>query len=158
MSLSDKGIQFIKSWEKLRTEPYEDSSGYCTIGWGHLIDGKNSCRVLAKNGSDKYRKAIEFYTEESADIDFNKDLVTAIKMVKNLVAVPLYQHEFDALVCLAFNTNKLYPVQLAKLNSRDYQGCCNEFADITNGGLPGLVKRRKHEMEMFLHNKYILTH
>ena len=158
MSLSDKGIQFIKSWEKLRTEPYEDSSGYCTIGWGHLIDGKNSCRALEKKGSDNYYRVIASYSEKSADEDLKNDLIGVIEKVKKLIAVPLYQHEFDALVCLAFNTNKLYPVQLAKLNSRDYQGCCNEFADITNGGLPGLVKRRKHEMEMFLHNKYILTH
>ena len=72
----------------------------------------------------------------------------------------MYQHEYDALASLIFNTGSFStcPKLLAKLNTKDYSGCCDEFADITNGGDKGLVKRRKAEMKMFRNNVYDSSH
>jgi GH24 family phage-related lysozyme (muramidase) len=47
---------------------------------------------------------------------------------------------------------------LAKLNTGDYSGCCDEFADITNHGDKGLVDRRKSKMKLFRNNVYDAKH
>lgn len=74
--------------------------------------------------------------------------------------VPLYQQEYDALVSLAFNTGGFskFPKLLSKLNTKDYSGCCDEFADITNKGTKGLALRRKAEMNIFRNKVYDSTH
>ncbi|WP_159258054.1 lysozyme family protein [Tenacibaculum maritimum] len=40
LSFSQKGITFLKAWEngKLDLNLHNDSEGYCTIGYGHLIE------------------------------------------------------------------------------------------------------------------------
>jgi GH24 family phage-related lysozyme (muramidase) len=47
---------------------------------------------------------------------------------------------------------------LAKLNTGNYSGSCDEFADITNGGDKGLTDRRKSEMKLFRNNVYDAKH
>jgi GH24 family phage-related lysozyme (muramidase) len=83
-----------------------------------------------------------------------------VQVVKKAIQVPLYQQEFDALVSLAFNTGgiKKFPKLIAKVNTKDYSGGCDEFADITNGGTEGLVKRRQAEMKIFRNNVYDSSH
>ncbi|MFB9245845.1 LysM peptidoglycan-binding domain-containing protein [Massilia antarctica] len=51
LQVSQAGINFIRIWEsgnltKTHLTPYNDSKKLCTIGVGHLIDGKVSCEVL----------------------------------------------------------------------------------------------------------------
>lgn len=38
MSLSTKGLDFIKRHEGLRLKPYSDQAGHSTIGYGHKIE------------------------------------------------------------------------------------------------------------------------
>jgi GH24 family phage-related lysozyme (muramidase) len=33
MKLSEQGIQLIKGFDGLRTDPYRDPTGFCTIGY-----------------------------------------------------------------------------------------------------------------------------
>jgi GH24 family phage-related lysozyme (muramidase) len=76
------------------------------------------------------------------------------------IHVKLHQHEFDALMSLSFNTGGLtkFKKLLAKLNTGNYSGACDEFADITNGGDKGLTDRRKSEMKLFRNNVYDAEH
>jgi GH24 family phage-related lysozyme (muramidase) len=98
-TLSDKGINLLKSIEKLRTKPYDDQTGNeiktwvegATIGYGHLI---------AKVEWQKYQNGI---TESQAFMLFKSDLAPFEKKVKSLVKVQVSQNQFDALVMLAFN-------------------------------------------------------
>jgi GH24 family phage-related lysozyme (muramidase) len=98
-TLSDKGINLLKSIEKLRTKPYDDQTGNeiktwvegATVGYGHLI---------AKVEWEKYKNGI---TESQAFMLFKSDLAPFEKKIKSLVKVPLSQNQFDALVMLAFN-------------------------------------------------------
>lgn len=72
------------------------------------------------------------------------------------VKVRLTQSQFDALVSFvynvgveAFRTSTL----LRKLNGADYVGAAAEFKRWKMGGgkvLPGLIRRRKREEELFL--------
>jgi GH24 family phage-related lysozyme (muramidase) len=159
LDLSTEGLNFIKDWEDYREYPYEDARHYCTVGYGHLIAPKK-CSQLANENDALYLTFKSGLKPAAAAELLRKDVSDAVKSVRLVVQVPLYQHEFDALVSLAFNTNGIakFPNLMAKLNTSNYSGCCDEFADITNKGIPGLVKRRKAEMLMFRNNKYDSKH
>ena len=154
LSLSAQGEAFIKDYEKLRLDYYEDAFGYCTVGWGNLTGGKTSC---ASQGIP-VGKTISL--QEANDL-FDEDKAAQEAFVKKAIRVSLYQHEYDALCSLAFNIgaiSKIAPAPCRKINNSDYKGAANEFLNITNNGLAGLVKRRKHENEMFLRAIYNLSH
>lgn len=159
LSLSKAGLDFIKAYEELRLAPYEDARHFCTIGYGHLIAEKK-CSALAKDKDAEYLLYAKGIDEKKAKQILEQDLEDTINLVKLAVKVPLHQHEFDALVSLAFNCGGIrkFPKLMSNLNSKDYNGCCNEFSDITNNGIPGLVKRRNAEMKMFRNKVYDSTH
>jgi GH24 family phage-related lysozyme (muramidase)/LysM repeat protein len=165
LELSKLALDFIRVWEsgsltKHHLVPYDDNKGYCTIGVGHLIDGLRSCAALKSSGSAEYAKYQAGITVEQEDALFAKDVKRIVKSTLPSIQVPLHQQEFDALMCLSFNTGGLtkFKKLLAKLNTGNYPGCCDEFADITSGGDKGLVKRRKQEMKMFRSGIYDSKH
>lgn len=157
LKTSQKGKQFIKDWEILELRPYNDSHGYCTIGYGHLIS-KNRCENILIQ--DEFRDEI---SQEKADQVFDNDLVKFEVGVRKYITVPLYQHEFDALVSLLFNCGDSFfesgaPNLVSNINSNKYEAAAVEFLDITNGGERGLVKRRNAENNIFLNNIYNSAH
>ncbi|SET42785.1 lysozyme [Thorsellia anophelis] len=154
LRISEKGIEFIKSWEALKLKAYNDSKGFCTIGYGHLIE-RNSCENITI--------PIEFQggvIQAKADLMFASDLAPVEKVVQNL-DIPLYQYEYVALASLLFNTGKNFfvengaPKMYKYLQSKDYDLVANEFLDITNQGDKGLVRRRKAEYNIFTKDEYI---
>ncbi|MCG8894404.1 peptidoglycan DD-metalloendopeptidase family protein [Tenacibaculum finnmarkense] len=150
LKTSEKGIQFIKDWEDFKSQYYNDSEGYCTIGYGHLIE-KNKCENITipkefKNGITE-RKATELFKSRLVDFE---------KIIHNQVKVNLYQYEFDALVSLIFNIG--CPDLKSNLDNANYKATAVEFKDITNGNTAGLVKRRNAEIKMFKNNVYDSTH
>ena len=94
---SEKGKAFIKGWVSLRLSSYNDSQGYCTIGFRHLIK-KDRCENIIL--PDEFKNSID---EVKALVLFDNDLAAAEQGVKRSISVNLYQHEFDALVSLLFN-------------------------------------------------------
>jgi GH24 family phage-related lysozyme (muramidase) len=49
MSLSSKGLDFIKKYEKLSLTPYKDQAGYETIGYGHkILPGEDFSKGITK--------------------------------------------------------------------------------------------------------------
>ncbi|WP_296223664.1 lysozyme [Ralstonia sp. UBA689] len=152
--LSFLGQAFIKDWEKLLLKYYDDDLDYCTAGWGHLVNGKRSCRDLgiAVNRPISLAEAERFFR---LDISRHEDVV------RRAIHVPLHQHEFDALCSLAFNVGdiaRVAPMLCHKSNTKRYAEAAREFLDITNRGVPGLVKRRRQEYDMYLNNRYDSTH
>ncbi|OWP83144.1 hypothetical protein BWK59_12080 [Flavobacterium davisii] len=162
LSASQKGIDFIKDWEKFEPKAYNDAEGYCTVGYGHLI-AYDKCEKIVipaefKNGITK-EKATELFSNRLKDFE---------KAVQRDITVPLYQYEFDALVSLLFNTgenflntggkNKGETQIKKKINNKEYEDGADEMSDVTNGGTAGLVKRRKAEINMFKNNIYDSTH
>lgn len=157
LSISRMGIEFIKGYEKCRLTPYDDSAHFCTIGWGHLIARKSCASIQDDDYFNAFRHGI---TQNTADAMLAQDIQTAEQIIKNRVQAPLFQHEYDALVSLIYNMGsfKKCPNLLSKLNTLDYSGCCNEFENITNGGVIGLIHRRAGEMNIFRHNTYNSSH
>lgn len=141
MITNAKGIALIKEHEGWRAKKYTDSAGHPTIGYGH--------KILPN-------EALEEITKEQGERILMRDIAIAETGVNNLIRVPLTSHQFSALVSFVFN---LGAGALAKstmrhfLNKRDYIEAANEFPKwVFAGGkrLPGLVKRREAERQLFL--------
>ncbi|SUC46777.1 Phage-related lysozyme (muraminidase) [Providencia stuartii] len=157
LTLSESGKEFIKAWEGFEQFAYNDSKGYCTIGYGHLIEMKKCEDIIL---DDEFSNGI---TQEKANELFEERLPLYIAGVKNSITVDLYQYEFDALVSLLFNIgasglDSKAPKLKEKINNEDYDGAAIELLDITNGGILGLVKRRESENKLFLNNVYKTDH
>lgn len=98
-SMSSSGVTFLKNIESLRTTPYDDQTGEtidswiegATIGYGHLIPKAEW--TLYKGG----------ITESQADTLFKGDIAPFVNGVNQNITTPLNNHQFDALVILAFN-------------------------------------------------------
>jgi len=98
-SVSDKGLNLLKSVEALHLTPYDDQTGAditswvkgATIGYGHLI--KSGEWATYKDG----------FTEADADALFEEDLAPFVDVVQSNIKVDLTPNQFDALVILAFN-------------------------------------------------------
>lgn len=162
LKTSSKGIEFIKEWEGFREKAYEDALGYCTIGYGHLID-KKKCKDIDlapefKNGVNK-TKANELFLIRLPNYE---------NAVRECITKPLYQYEFDALVSLLFNTGANFLNNggfdgrqtkiMEHINNGKYHDGANEMADVTNGGIRGLEKRRRSEIRLFKTNVYDASH
>lgn len=152
LKTSAKGIEFIKSWESLKLRAYDDSQGFGTIGYGHLIARESITIYLP----DEYKNGI---TKEKADQLFREDLIKYERAIERDIKSPLYQNEYDALVSLLFNCgenffkNNKAPKLYNHLKNKDYSKAADEFADITRGG-KGLKQRRQDEINIFKNNVY----
>ncbi|EES48107.1 glycoside hydrolase family protein [Clostridium botulinum] len=150
-SVSEKCINFIKSWEGYFSKPYYDCVGIKTLGYG----------MTGKEIED-----LDYVTEEQAT-NMLKDLIEnkyAPPIKKDLISkgITLKQHEFDALVSFAYNcgttgllSSTLYKNIVAGI--RDKNTITANFQAWSNGGgkrIDGLYKRRTKEAAMFLNADY----
>lgn len=146
MKTSQNGINLIKSFEDLKLESYKCPAGIWTIGYGHTANVKPNQKI----------------SELQADTLLAIDLQRFENAVNNLVAVPLTQNQFDALVSFVFNvgigdkikkTGFISSTLLTLLNSGDYNGAAEQFKRWNKSKgkvLNGLTHRRKAERELFL--------
>ena len=145
--ISDNGIELIKSFEGFRSNPYYDSVGVPTIGYGttRYLDGTKvsmsdkpiskdeATALLKKQVSDIYGKAVNDYKT----IDTN-------------------QNQFDAMTSLCYNIGTgafKSSTLLKKHNAGDFKGAADEFLRWVYAGgqvLQGLVNRREKEREIYL--------
>jgi GH24 family phage-related lysozyme (muramidase) len=92
MQTSTAGRAAIARREGTKLVAYQDSGGVLTIGTGHT-SAAGAPHVTAGMG----------ITAAEADQILSRDLAATEAAVTKAVHVPLAQHEFDALVSLAFN-------------------------------------------------------
>lgn len=85
LTCSSQGILFIKDWEGIKLDKgknnsyyYNDSAGYCTVGWGHLV-GKASCRSLG------FTADVSYIPIAKAEELFKKDLISHEKLIKKFL-------------------------------------------------------------------------
>jgi lysozyme len=145
MELSTQGLDLIKRSEGFRSQPYLDAAGYETIGYGHKIALKES-----------FPHGI---TEDQATELLMSDVRRAEQAVSRLVAVPLTQGQFDALVDFCFNVGagRLATSTLLKeLNARQYAHAGLELLRWDYAaGQPntGLKTRRTAELQLWIGGK-----
>ncbi len=154
-SFSTKGIDLLKSIEKLATTPYDDQTGKditewvegATIGYGHLISSAEW---------SKYKGGI---TRDEAIHLFNDDLIPYVNTVKTKVTASITQNEFDAMVILAFNIGQKAfahssilkmvnnpSVKTTYKNLEDAWKAWNKSQDVINSGL---INRRQAEWDIY---------
>ena len=138
--INQAGIELLKRAEGLRLTAYKDPVGIWTIGYGSTRNVKPGMRISA----------------EEAEQLLKMDLWRFEKAVQVLTKVPLTDNQFSALVSFAYNIGEnalAKSTLLRKLNAGDYQGAAKEFRRWVKAGgitLPGLVRRREAEMQLFL--------
>lgn len=139
-----------KPFEGLRLNPYHDPVGFPTVGYGHLLS-REAWADLSRWKSVTQDEALEL---------LESDMMVAYKSVKRLIKVPLTCGQEAALIDFAFNCgggNLQISALRMKINRQDYEGAANElngskWASAKGVRLPGLVRRRKAEKEVFLGN------
>ena len=144
MKTSDRGIDFIKSFETLQLKAYKavQTEPYYTIGYGHY-------------GPDVIPGTT--ITETEAERLLAEDLADTERAVSNATAGwELEQCQFDALVSLAFNVgvNAFRNSTLLKLvkQGADEATIRAEFGKWSHSGgrvLKGLQRRRQAEADLF---------
>lgn len=135
----DLAAEFVKHWEGFRANAYRCPAGLWTIGWGHTTNVHEGDVVTA-------------YEAEQLLLE---DLQSTADRLAPYINVPVTEGQAIALTSLAFNLGvtglvRKCPKLMKALNEGDYRAAADEFLDITNGGLPGLVRRRQAERDLFL--------
>ena len=137
---SNECVDLIKHFEGVKLKSYQDSVGVWTIGYGSTLGIK---------------EGVEISEQEAEDLLIH-DISRFESGVSDLINVPLYQHEYDALVSFSFNLGSgalQRSTMRSLINNRRYEGAAEEFGKWVYAGgniLLGLQRRRDAERLMFL--------
>lgn len=146
MNISERGVDFIKSFESYRGYPYYDSVKVATIGYGttYYPDGRrvriSDAPVTEAQASDLLRANLGRYEDGITDA----------------LRVGVTQSQFDALVSFAYNVGASAAAQstlMRRLNAGDVRGAADQFLRWNKAGgvvLRGLTRRRETERALFL--------
>lgn len=142
-----EGLALIERWEGFRGAPYLDAVGIPTIGYG---------TIRYPGGAPVTLEDQPVTEEEGAHMLLDHVSRIACPAVLRLIAVPLTDAEYDALVSFVYNLGG-GALQASTLRSRvnrgDYGGAAREFPKWCWAGgrkLRGLLLRRMDEQEHWL--------
>lgn len=142
MKTSKEGIDFIKSFEKLRLQAYLCEANKLTIGYGHTRNVKigQTCTVA------------------EAEQMLAEDIAVAEKAV-NTIKQELTQNQYDSLVSLCFNignenfkTSTLYRKVNADPNDPTIKGEFVRWIYCKKKKSKGLTRRRIEEAKIYFNN------
>lgn len=159
-SISDDGIKFIAVCESgvlngtykgmpvqdgLILQVYLDSKGNPTVGLGHLVVPSDHLKVGDKITVERARELSK------------KNFSEAESAVNRRIHVPLNQHEYDALVSIAFNAGPAGGIAhlVDKVNTGEYSKLP---AYIRPYRANGIEWRRNLEARLFETGNYDATH
>lgn len=165
-SLSGPGAALLRALEGESLTAYEDAAGVWTVGAGHT-------GVIPKPVRDRFQldgivTPGMTITKEASEALLSHDIAKFEAVVRESVAIPLLQHEFDALVLLAFNIGRgsrekvgFSNSTLVRLLNRDERdAAADEFLKwrlVDGMPLEALEKRRAVERHLFLTGEYDQT-
>lgn len=143
---SPDGIELIKEFESFFPDAYLDPVNVWTIGWGHTESVSEGDHI----------------TRDEGEVLLQGDLIETEGYIKNIIKVPLTQHQFDALVSICFNMgigNLQKKTEIVKLTNRgNYAAACADFGYHFSGTdrntneskeFDGLKRRRAAEMALW---------
>lgn len=151
LQASPELIEAMAEEEGVRYTVYRDVAGYPTVGIGHLVLPEDNLRV---GDRISHERAMELH---------KKDVARATAGVRDLVGdLPLYQHEFDALVDLVYNvgegnvSERESPRLNAAIDAADYEAIADQLHYHHAGGSKanGLVYRSERRSKIFLDASY----
>jgi lysozyme len=171
VKLSERGAALMHKYEGCRNKPYLCPAHIWTIGYGHVLYQDQIRLPVVHREEDKAKKPLPMlrqqyplkeedarvWSKDEINALFDTDVASFERGVLRLVpGVAGRQGAFDALVSFAFNAglgNLQRSTIRTKANRGDWDGAAEAFMAWTKGGgkvLPGLVKRREAERELFL--------
>jgi lysozyme len=158
MSISEAGIQLIKSFEGCHNSPYKCPADLWTVGYGRVLYPDQA--RLKTGERNKYPLRTEhnrLWNADEIDTLLEADLDRFSDGVRRLCpAAADNQCHHDALVSLAFNIglgNLQSSTLRMKYNREDYAGAADEFLKWRKANgvvLRGLERRREAERALFL--------
>ncbi len=138
--ISQPGIDLIKRWEGFRDKAYLCPGNVWTIGYGHTKNVRAGMCISKAQAEELLKEDLKYF--ENA--------------VRQLSKVELTQGQFDALVSFTFNVG-VYAFKKSTLlrlvNQGDFLGAAEQvdrWVYANKKKLPGLVKRRAEEKQLFL--------
>jgi lysozyme len=148
---TDKAEDLIKLSEGLRLKAYLDPVGIYTIGWGNIFNFTKN-RPVQKDDT---------ITKAEAQLFFDIHMQGIIAGLKKLLKVNINENQFNALLSWVYNFNLQTLAKSTLLNllnaGKSKELVANEFLKWNKGTvkgkkvvLPGLVKRRRAEADLFL--------
>lgn len=148
MQTSPQMRKLIEGFEGCRLDPYQDSVGVWTIGYGHTGDD-----VYGGCGAIDQATADQMLADDLADFE---------SAVASLCPITT-QQQFDALVSFAYNlgSGALQGSTLRRMhNAKDYNGAAGQFGRWNHAGgrvLAGLTRRRASEAAVYAHGNYVTS-
>lgn len=139
-------IDLIKQFEGFRPEAYKDSVGVWTIGYGTTV---------INNQPVKQGMTI---TQEQALQLVQQEVNKLWSQIESILKVKINDNQMNALIDFAYNLGfgSLKNSTLMRLvNESKFEEAANQFPRWVYAGgkvLPGLVKRREAERQLFLQN------
>jgi len=164
LQMSEQGMDLLMSIESFRGKPYDDQTGVgitrwvegATIGYGHLIG-----QAEWNQSGDSYKNGI---TEAQGKELFIKDLKPFVDGVNSRVTANVSQHQFDALVILAFNIGlgnfgsssvlKLVNDPSAQTSYPGLEEAWKAWNKSQGKVMQGLVNRRNAEWKIYSSSSY----
>ena len=140
-TVSQRGLDLIKSFEGCRLTSYQDPVGIWTIGYGHTGADVTPNMTIA---------------QDLADAWLAQDLAATAKGVEDSLWRPISQLQFDALCSFAYNVGVgafKQSTLLRFVDAGNFQAAADQFRLWVHAGsevLPGLVRRRAAEAALFL--------
>lgn len=96
--------------------------------------------------------------KNNQEIDLLRHIVPAYeRLVQKAIKVDILQHQFDALVCFAYNPGGRFKSTTDLINQGKIGDAMKKIREaVTSKGeiMPGLVKRREHEVALYLVSDY----
>jgi lysozyme len=158
MTISEAGIQLIKSFEGCHNSPYKCPADLWTVGYGRVLYPDQA--RLKTGERNKYPLRTEHnrtFSGDEIDALLEADLQRFSDGVLRLCpAAADNQCHLDAITSLAFNIglgNLQSSTLRMKYNRSDYQGAADEFLKWRKANgvvLRGLERRREAERALFL--------
>ena len=156
MTISEVGIQLIKSFEGCHNSPYRCPAALWTAGYGHVLY-PDQARLKTPERASYPLKPEHNRVWDADEIDslLEKDLERFEAGVLRLCPAAV-DRQLDALVSFSYNCG-LGSLQSSSLrmkyNRGDYDGAADEFLKWNKAGgkvLRGLERRREAERALFL--------
>ena len=148
LSVSNKCLEIIKEFEGFSATAYRCPAGVWTIGYGTTNADKSITGTSIYPGLKITEAKATEWLKKSVELSCAKNVMKFDHIYH------WTQNEFDALVSFAYNVGSIDG--LVANGKRSKKEIPEKMMDYVRGGgkvLPGLVRRRKNERDLFLNKK-----
>ena len=148
MKISENGLEFIKKKEAFRANPYYDSVGVATIGYGATkYPNGQKVKITDPAITEKYASQMLL---DMIEQEYQKP-------VQNLVTSNINQNQFDALVSFTYNvgvgafsqSTLLKKVNENPNNKEEIKYQLSRWNKAGGSVLNGLINRRNDEISLY---------